>query len=396
MATYDYLNKVGLSRLWEKAKAKFADKSTTETELNKKFELPSGGNSGNFLAKTDSGTEWKNVELSGSDPSQGYAEDYISGTIDASRDSDGLRITYTDSLLNWGGIIKTIVGKNGATLYSSYRYLEFSFPSTGLYHIKVHLRESYSSSSVPNINGYINNNVSDDGVRSITFPGNSKPTPMNATYDHSTNYVISEDEYIFAVNDISETLDLRTVPIYNNQLSGDYEIKKIANLGGADPYFYANYRAYDTTYGLYTDHIGYTRSNVYPYQSNNPYNTIISNGITQSIASNDVAVITLPANCLYSINIVFSTNEQNTDNYNDINLGIWVPYNTAIKQIRLNASSSGNYIKWDPSVNNTLSFLYEEVRILNAEELIKIRMHPLNELSYSVNCKVSIKALEKF
>lgn len=63
MATYDYLNKIGLSHLWEKAKAKFADKLTTETELNKKFELPTGGTVGQVLSKTSSGTEWKNVEI---------------------------------------------------------------------------------------------------------------------------------------------------------------------------------------------------------------------------------------------------------------------------------------------------------------------------------------------
>lgn len=390
MATHDYLNKAGLSHLWEKAKAKFADKSTTETELNKKFELPSGGSSGNFLAKTDSGTEWKNVELSGSDPSQGYAEDYISGTIDATRVYYELTVQYKDGLLSWGGITKAIVGNNGGTTYNKYRYLKFSFSSTGLYCIKVNLSEYYNSNRTADINNYTS--VDNAGVRSITFPGNSKPTPMKAI--QSSSYVNTTDEYIFAVNDISETLALRTVPMYNQSLSGNYEIKKIADLGGADPYFYAEYEAYDTTNGLYTNNIGYTRTSA--TDSSNPYNTIISNGITQNIASDDVAVIILPANCLYSINIEFTTNKNNTDTYNSINLGIWLPYNTAIKQIRLNASSSGNYIGWDPSVKNTLSFLYEEVRILNTEELIKIRMHPLNNLSSSIGCKVSIKALEKF
>lgn len=58
MAIHNYLDKTGLSQLWEKAKAAFADKTTTQTELDKKFELPSGGNNGQVLSKTDSGTAW--------------------------------------------------------------------------------------------------------------------------------------------------------------------------------------------------------------------------------------------------------------------------------------------------------------------------------------------------
>ena len=58
MAVHDYLNKEGLSQLWNKAKAAFADKTETTTELNKKFELPSDGDEGQFIKKTSSGTEW--------------------------------------------------------------------------------------------------------------------------------------------------------------------------------------------------------------------------------------------------------------------------------------------------------------------------------------------------
>lgn len=67
MATYDYLNKTGLTKLWAKAKAAFADKESTNTELAKKFELPSGGTTGQILTKTDSGTSWE-------DPSSGSFE----------------------------------------------------------------------------------------------------------------------------------------------------------------------------------------------------------------------------------------------------------------------------------------------------------------------------------
>ena len=67
MATYNYLNKTGLTKLWTKAKAAFADKESTNTELAKKFELPSGGTTGQILTKTDNGTNW-------SDPSSGDLE----------------------------------------------------------------------------------------------------------------------------------------------------------------------------------------------------------------------------------------------------------------------------------------------------------------------------------
>ena len=62
MASYEYLNKEGLSRLWNKAKAAFADKTDTENELNKKFVLPSGGETGQVLQKTASGTGWVTVD----------------------------------------------------------------------------------------------------------------------------------------------------------------------------------------------------------------------------------------------------------------------------------------------------------------------------------------------
>ena len=61
MATYKHLDEEGLSQVWSKAINKFADKETTETELNKKFELPSGGTEGQVLTKTGTGTEWADV-----------------------------------------------------------------------------------------------------------------------------------------------------------------------------------------------------------------------------------------------------------------------------------------------------------------------------------------------
>lgn len=59
---YDYLNKNGLARFWNNVKNKFADKNETIVELNKKFEIPSGGNTGDVLFKNDSGYGWKAIE----------------------------------------------------------------------------------------------------------------------------------------------------------------------------------------------------------------------------------------------------------------------------------------------------------------------------------------------
>ena len=63
MATYKHLDEEGLSQVWSKATNKFADKETTETELNKKFELPSGGTEGQVLTKTSSGVSWSNNDV---------------------------------------------------------------------------------------------------------------------------------------------------------------------------------------------------------------------------------------------------------------------------------------------------------------------------------------------
>lgn len=78
MATYDYLNKTGLTKLWAKAKAAFADKESTNTELAKKFELPSGGTTGQILTKTDTGVKWADP-LSNSDIPSSYLYAGVNG-----------------------------------------------------------------------------------------------------------------------------------------------------------------------------------------------------------------------------------------------------------------------------------------------------------------------------
>lgn len=63
MPTHKHLDEEGLSQVWSKAKNKFADKETTEAELIKKFELPSGGTEGQVLTKTSSGASWSNNDV---------------------------------------------------------------------------------------------------------------------------------------------------------------------------------------------------------------------------------------------------------------------------------------------------------------------------------------------
>lgn len=115
MATYNYLNKTGLTKLWTKAKAAFADKESTNTELAKKFELPSGGTTGQILTKTDNGTNW-------SDPSSGDLEvatddefnQYMGITLDP--------ITSPFSALS--DISKNVTSENKQTYINTYsKYL---------------------------------------------------------------------------------------------------------------------------------------------------------------------------------------------------------------------------------------------------------------------------------
>lgn len=80
MATHEYLNKTGLSQLWNKAKAAFADKTNTENELSKKFELPSGGEEGQFLMKTSGGTGW-GVPSTSSEDSNEFLDTFFFGSL---------------------------------------------------------------------------------------------------------------------------------------------------------------------------------------------------------------------------------------------------------------------------------------------------------------------------
>ena len=58
MADIKHLDKEGLSQVWTKAKAAFADKKETEKTLNDKLSSPSGGSSGQFIQKTEDGVQW--------------------------------------------------------------------------------------------------------------------------------------------------------------------------------------------------------------------------------------------------------------------------------------------------------------------------------------------------
>ena len=58
MASVKHLDKEGLSKVWDKAKAAFADKKNTQEILDSKLSIPSGGSSGQFIQKTAEGTQW--------------------------------------------------------------------------------------------------------------------------------------------------------------------------------------------------------------------------------------------------------------------------------------------------------------------------------------------------
>ena len=116
MATYDYLNKTGLTKLWAKAKAAFADKESTNTELAKKFELPSGGTTGQILTKTDEGTSWSN-------PS--------SGDLEVATDSEfnnfmGITVDPINSPFSALSAISNQVTNENADTYISQYYFELS------------------------------------------------------------------------------------------------------------------------------------------------------------------------------------------------------------------------------------------------------------------------------
>lgn len=93
MPDIEYLNKNGLTRVWNKAKNKFADAATTTAELNKKFVLPSGGSVGQVLTKTSSGTAWQD-------------------------DKSGVE-----------GVLPVVQGGTGCTTVEGIRTMLFNFPS---------------------------------------------------------------------------------------------------------------------------------------------------------------------------------------------------------------------------------------------------------------------------
>lgn len=115
MATYNYLSKTGLTKLWTKAKAAFADKESTNTELANKFELPSGGTTGQILTKTDNGTNW-------SDPSSGDLE---VATNDEFNQFMGITLDpITSPFSDLSNISKNVTSENKQTYINTYsKYL---------------------------------------------------------------------------------------------------------------------------------------------------------------------------------------------------------------------------------------------------------------------------------
>lgn len=109
---FDYLNKTGLNRVWEKSKNAFADKASTEIELNKKFVLPENGTVGQVLTKSSDGAVW---------------DDISSGNLEVATDSEfidytGLEINPITSPWNMlKDISDKITSDNSSEYASTYR-----------------------------------------------------------------------------------------------------------------------------------------------------------------------------------------------------------------------------------------------------------------------------------
>ena len=382
-----YLDKTGLNEVWEKAKDSFADKVNVENELSKKIELPSGGSEGDYLIKTSSGVGWGSGSSS-SDPSEGYMGAYISGKLSSYRSDYRTYATYTSDM-NYG-ISMSTQGTSGSQQVSTYPYARFTFSSTGLYQIKTVVTDNNTNATFGSrINGGTDTHC---GIRTITFPGDTLPTPLHHTNPSTDKQ--TTNEFIFAVNNVSETLSLMLIPYYDTQISATFEIKKLENLGGADLYFKGRYMAQTSRNGLQEAFFGTTyRVDI---ASTNIYNHIISNGITSSL-SDSILTLTLPVNYLYKININFSC-ESLTDSDNDSqwDIGVQFPYGT-LTDIKLNTTNSNSIYEWWSNKGLDLTFNFDEVRTIEQNRLLKVQLKPLVYSGlHTKYCNVDVQSIEKF
>lgn len=384
MATYNYLNKVGLSHLWEKAKAKFADKSTTEIELNKKFELPSGGSENDVLTKTASGTSWKSVSSS-DNSTDGYGTSIISGTLSSDR-AEKNAVTVTNQVERLRGISATFAGANNATTYSTFRRLDLSFTETGVYKITLHMSYTIVDSAYDkNINDVNSGNKSNTyGYRYIIYPGYTDSYALGAIDPSTKEY---DYEQYFSVTDTSQTLRLMIVPYYySGYIDTNYSVIKIADLGGAsEVYFYGQYYSEDTNNILAPDAFGKT------YITNNStlkfVNEFHGGGITSSISGGKLT-INIPSDYLYTMELQFSTSSDSSDVKNDWTINYKLPY--------FSQQTIGLGDTWRPSVNNKRTISFEDCRVNTSGQTVTITLKPSNDNVTTISLRVAITALKKY
>lgn len=267
MAAYDYLNKTGLTKLWAKAKAAFADKESTNTELAKKFELPSGGTTGQILTKTDDGTSWSNPssgDLEVATDSEfnqymGITLDPITSPFSALSDisknvTSENKQTYIDTYSKYLGKIRTIdLGDYGTGFFQLIAVCEDKKPDgTPLlfsYMAKQVITKHifHSSSLLQYTNSSLRNFVTTTLYNS--FPSEVKnymqPTKKNS-WANGTNYTYNDKLWIPSGYNLSKYSGYQDEEYTYFANSADKETELIRFYNGVETYWWV---IYQTGYG---------------------------------------------------------------------------------------------------------------------------------------------------
>lgn len=379
-----YLDKNGLTILWNKAKNIFANKS----DLNGKIDIPSGGNENDVLTKTSSGIVWKSVSASADDSSKGYGTSYIDGDIDSTRNSHKVNVTNTVDRKR--GITASYDGTDGSESYSTFRKVVFSFTETGVYKISLNLTYLDRSAGSDEYDANHIGGSDDYGYRYIIYPGYTNPYALPTILSSTSGSTISTGTYenIFSVTDTTQKLTMLMVPASYDSIGTEYKIIKIANLGGAlGTFFTGKYRAQNSKDLLEAMPLGYYTGSGSKIKFINEFS---AGGITASVSGAKLTV-NLPSDYLYKISIAYSTASSSSDNKNDWTINYKFPYDKQ-KSILINDSSS-----WDPSNNSTYTVSYDEYRVNTSGQVLTATLKPLNASGNTgITLSVNITALEKY
>lgn len=383
-----YLDKTGLSNVWNKAKSLFANKSDVETELNKKFELPSGGAENDVLTKTASGIVWKSASTSADDSSKGYGTSYIDGDIDSTRIDYMVNVTNTVDRNR--GITASYDGTNGSQNYSTFRKVVFSFTETGVYKISLNLTYKDRNAGDDEFDANHIGGTYTSGYRYIIYPRYTKPYALPTILSSASGSTISTGTYedIFSVTDATQKLTMLMVPAYGDSIGIQYKIIKIANLGGAlGTFFTGKYQARNSKDLLEASPLGYYTGSGSKIKFINEFS---AGGITASVSGAKLTV-NLPSDYLYKMSIAYSTNSDASGTSHDWTINYKFPYDEQ-KSILFNNSSS-----WDPSNNSTYTVSYDEYRVNTSGQVLTATLKPLIATAPApITLRVNITALEKY